>query len=69
MPPVTAICLTILAVLAIGGGALLTLAGAIGVAIGRDDSVGGMRVTFGAVGAVGLLVFIIGAACAVRLLV
>ncbi|MFZ3482236.1 hypothetical protein [Sphingomonas sp. 3-13AW] len=68
MPPVNAICLTILALLALASGALLTLAGAIGVAVGRTDAVGGMRVTFGAIGAVGLVVFIIGAACVARLL-
>lgn len=68
---VTAICLTILAVLAIAGGALLTLAGAVGAAIGREFAVefsGGLRVFFGVLGAVGLVLFILGTACIARLL-
>lgn len=69
MPPVTAICLTILAVLAMAGGALLTLAGAIGVAVGRDLGEEGMRLAFAIFGVVGLILFLIGAACAARLLV
>lgn len=69
MPPVTAICLTILAVLTMAGGALLTLAGAIGVAVGRDLGEEGMRLAFAIFGTVGLILFLIGATCTARLLV
>ena len=69
MLPVTAICLTILAVLAIAGGALLTLLGAIGAVVGREFGEAGFRLVFAVLGCIGLVVFIIGASCAARLLV
>ena len=69
MLPVTAICLTILAVLAIAGGAVLTLLGAIGAVVGREFGDAGLRLVFAILGCIGLAVFIIGAACAARLIV
>jgi hypothetical protein len=69
MPPAVTIGLALHALLFTAGGATLTLYGAAGVACGREVFDGGARVLCAALGAIGLVIFIIGAACLARLLV
>lgn len=69
MSPAVTIGLALHALLIIAGGATLTLYGAAGFACGREIFDGGARVVCAALGAIGLVVFIIGAACLARLLV